>query len=183
MYLWCHWCSSNSGCSSCCSSSNCCVIVFEGRTGREITALKCVLGGARVVAAAAGATHAWHAGHDRDLEVADLGQEVTDLGRETADLGHKTAGREVAVPGQETECDRAPAATVPRGTERVDCRPASSVRGQLGQGQGRGQTLSCIRGHRGEFGHVLFTAGVQYMQTERERERERELIIRCTCNI
>jgi len=148
--------------------------VSEGRTGQEITAPKCVLGGARAVAAAAGATHAWHADHDRDLEDADLGQEVTDLDRETADLGH---GREVAVPGHETEFDRASAATVPRGTERVDFRLAVSIHGQLGQGRGQGQTLTCVHGLPGEFGHVLFTAGIQHTQTERE------LIIRYTCNI
>ena len=132
------------------------VIVAEGHTGPENTAPTCGRGDDRIVAAAADATLA----HRTE---SDLGHVTADPGHAIADLGHRTGrrGRGVAVPGRETEVDRAAVTraeieTVPRGTGVAGCRVSGSVREQLGQGRGQGQGLSCVQGRQGECRHTLY---------------------------
>jgi len=118
----------------------------EGHTGREIMALTCGLDAAHVVAAAADA-------HRSGL---DLGHVIADLGHEIDDLGLETAGQglEVAVQGRETEVDLSAVTAVERvrpDAELVGRQLVGSVHEQLGLGQGRGQSLRRLQGHRGEF--------------------------------
>jgi len=138
------------------------LICIEGRIGRENTTPMYDVGEALGVAAAAGGTHGHHAGLDQGHEIADLGHVIADLGREITDQGYEIAGQgretEVAVHGHKTEADLAAvigAERVRRGTEVVGCRPVGnkSVHGQ--QGQGQGQSLRRLQGHRGEFKNFL----------------------------